>query len=119
MDSNGKGGYWVEVHWDTLMPANIVRAFGQYMSRDFADFGLDEPEVFPKQTQVRDGHFGNMVRLPGKHQKRGCYTKVWNGRAWLEGEQAVLYMLASPRARARGDFPCDTLASSSCSPANS
>src|SRR5262249_12556064 len=68
LDSNGKGGYWVEVHFSSPMPARVVRAYGRYLTRDYADYGIPDPEVFPKQDSVK-GAFGNMVRLPGKHHK--------------------------------------------------
>jgi hypothetical protein len=87
MDSNGKGGYWVDVFFTNPVPAGFVRNYGLYLTRDYADHGVADPEVFPKQASVQ-GEFGNMTRLPGKHYKRKHWTKV-AGRFWLEGQDAI------------------------------
>ena len=56
--------------------------------------GLNEqPETFPKQPEIPTGKFGNWIRLPGRHHTRDHWSKVWDGRNWLEGIDAVEWIL--------------------------
>jgi hypothetical protein len=57
------------------------------------------PETFPKQPvlrPLRDGSpgFGNWLRLPGKHHSHDHWSRVWDGRAWLDGAAAVAHVLS-------------------------
>jgi hypothetical protein len=88
LDSNGRGGYWLQVFFDRRVPASTVRAFGRWLTQDHDDYKVDQPEIFPKQDGVKE-KFGNMFRLPGKHHKRDHYTKIYHGNKWLEGKDAI------------------------------
>jgi hypothetical protein len=89
LDSNGRGGFWVEVFFDRRVPAATVRAFGRWLTQDYEDYGVSAPEVFPKQDHIKEDGFGNMFRLPGKHHKRPHYTRLYDGEKWLEGAEAI------------------------------
>lgn len=56
-----------------------------------------EPETYPKQACVEEGHFGNCLRVPGRHHTREHYSRVWSGEPeieeWLEGSSAVTRIL--------------------------
>ncbi|MFA6244968.1 MAG: PriCT-2 domain-containing protein, partial [Candidatus Hydrogenedentales bacterium] len=89
-DSNGNGGYHVWVRFNEPAPTHRVRAWAKW-------FNTDAPaELYPKQDRVSaepgPGHYGNFVRLFGKHHKRDHVSKFWcNG--WLEGDEATEYLL--------------------------
>src|SRR5262249_29574180 len=50
------------------------------------------PETFPKQPRIEC--YGNWLRVPGRHHTRDHWSKVWNGNRWLEGHQAIDFMLS-------------------------
>ncbi len=93
MDSNGIGGFHVLVLFAQPMSTATVHAFGKNLVADFAIRGVDEaPQVFPGQTQWN--HYGDWLRLPGRHHTRDHYTRVWNDEPWaeepwLEGHDAI------------------------------
>src|SRR5262249_24312317 len=61
---------------------------------DYRRHGLTAPpEPFPKQRSIRSDQYGNWLRLPGRHHTQEHWSAVWDGRAWLEGEAAVAYIL--------------------------
>src|SRR5262249_41585963 len=51
------------------------------------------PETFPKQKRIKVGGFGNWLRLPGRHHSREHWSTVWDGARWLDGAEAVAFML--------------------------
>src|SRR5262249_48951938 len=62
---------------------------------DYATYGLTAPpETFPKQPRIRPGKYGNWLRLPGRHHTRDHWSRVWDGERWLDGADAVSYILA-------------------------
>src|SRR5262249_45342709 len=78
-------------------PAPTARVFWflRHLTRDFARRGLPKhPETFPKQSAVPLGKFGNWLRLPGRHHTREHWSRVWDGGCWLEGEEAVDFLLS-------------------------
>ncbi|MEM1012373.1 MAG: hypothetical protein AAGI46_09145 [Planctomycetota bacterium] len=95
VDSNGKGGFHVWVIFAALADSARVHAFiDGWADRCVADFGLAaKPEAFPKQARIKPDACGNYVRLPGLHQKRPHASRLHDGEAWLEGEDAVDYLL--------------------------
>jgi hypothetical protein len=44
---------------------------------------------FPKQPEIEAGGFGNWIRLPGRHPKHECYSRVWSGSRWLSGRVPI------------------------------
>jgi hypothetical protein len=93
-DSNGQGGF----HLWTLFNASVstirVFAFLQWLTSDFAKHGLTaRPETFPKQPAILPGRYGNWLRLPGRHHSRPHWARVWSGSHWLEGAEAVEFIL--------------------------
>jgi hypothetical protein len=98
MDSNGKGGFHLDLLWARPVPAALARSFGRWLTREAEGLQVDQPEVFPKQDRLTEEHpFGNFFRLPGQHHKRpDHYTKVWNGDRWLEGREAIEKILRCP-----------------------
>jgi hypothetical protein len=94
-DSNGLGGYHVWVLFAERIRASIARNFGLWLTRDWKAWGLEErPEVFPKQAHVTGDECGNFLRLPGRHFKHPAHwSRIWNGSLWLEGEDAIDYLV--------------------------
>ena len=92
-DSNGKGGFHLLVLFAEPLATQSVHAFGKKLVSDFVKRGLDSmPEVFPGKPVWN--HYGNWLRLPGRHHTNEHYTRVWNDepwddRTWLEGHDAI------------------------------
>jgi hypothetical protein len=100
-DSNGKGGYHLDVFFASTIPARLARSFGHWLIRDHKDYGINEPvEVFPKQDVLSGERCGNQGRLPGKHHKREHWSRVWDGAHWLEGTAAINEMCRERRRSA-------------------
>lgn len=99
MDSNGKGGFHLLVVFATPMCTRSVNRFGLDLVSDFANRGLDvAPEIFPGKPAWN--HYGDWLRLPGRHHTREHYTRVycdeaWSEEHWLEGHQAIDRILAT------------------------
>jgi hypothetical protein len=97
IDSNGKGGYHLHVLFNSRVLTETVFAFMHWLVSDYTTLGLSAaPEVFPKQSRVEPGRFGNWLRLPGRHHTRGHWSRVWDGDAgrWLDGDAAVDLLLS-------------------------
>lgn len=98
-DSNGSGGYHLRVLFRRPQPSTEVYRFTQALVADYGDYGLDAPpEVFPKQPTVSapgsHGQYGNWLRVPGRHPKRLHWSRIFDGREWLEGAAAIAFILA-------------------------
>jgi hypothetical protein len=99
-DSNGKGGYHLDVLFRSPIPTALLYWFLRRLVRDHRTFGLPAaPECFPKQerlcpTEDGRGRCGNWVRLPGRHHTHEHWAKVWDGGRWLKGAAAVDYLLS-------------------------
>lgn len=97
-DSNGNGGYHLRVLFSSPVPTAQLFAFLSELVRDHERHGLTrQPELFPKQGALTDKtRFGNWLRLPGRHHTTDHYARVWNGRTWLSGAEAVRFILSLP-----------------------
>jgi hypothetical protein len=95
-DSNGRGGYHGPmVIFKTPVPSKTAYAFAWWLTDDYAEYGLtDRPEIFPKQAELGEGRYGNWLRLPGRHHTRDHWSRVWDGERWLDGAEAVAFILA-------------------------
>jgi hypothetical protein len=103
LDSNGRGGFHERLLLSEAIPADRLFRFLAHLTRDYRQLGFAKaPEQFPKQADVRrcKKGLGNWLRLPGKHHKREHWSRVWDGKRWLEGHQAIDFMLAL-----KGDSP--------------
>ncbi|MGO9114253.1 MAG: primase C-terminal domain-containing protein [Thermoguttaceae bacterium] len=91
LDSNGAGGYHLLVVLSEAVASQRVYAFARQFVQDYAERGLAQvPEVFPKQAEVNAQHpYGGWWRLPGRHHTRDHWTKVWDGKQWLEDDAAI------------------------------
>jgi len=91
LNSNGAGGYHLLVVFSEAVASQRVFAFANQLVQDYAARGLAQvPEVFPKQPDVNDQRrYGNWARIPGRHHTRDHWTKVWDGKNWLEDQAAV------------------------------
>lgn len=104
MDSNGAGGFHLMVVFSSPMDRRSVNAFGVELVSDFAARGLDAaPEIFPSKGVIH--HYGNWLRLPGRHHTRPHFTRVWNDEPgldvkWLEGDDAIQRILTTQLAPA-------------------
>lgn len=96
-DSNGRGGYHLVLPFDRPVPTPRVYAFGQWLLKDWQQLGLAEkPEQFPKQPRLTDQKvYGNALRLPGRHHRLDWYTRVWTGKKWAEGSEAIDIILGT------------------------
>jgi hypothetical protein len=98
IDSNGVGGYHLFVIFDDEIETPLVYQLGQWLFHDWKDLGLSEkPETFPKQSEIDPGRWGNWIRLPGRHHTRDHWSKVWDGHQWLEGIDAIEWLLQAKR----------------------
>jgi hypothetical protein len=99
MDSNGVGGFHLLVVFAEPMSTVSVHRFGSALVDDFERRGLDQkPEVFPDKPTW--DHYGDWLRLPGRHHSRPHYTRVWNDEPyaespWLVGHDAIDRILAT------------------------
>jgi hypothetical protein len=94
-DSNGRGGYHVLVPFTEAIPTAKAFAFGRWIVSDFAEYRLTAPpETFPKQAAIEEGCYGNWLRLPGRHHTHNHWARVWNGNRWLEGGDAIDFILS-------------------------
>lgn len=92
-DSNGKGGFHILVLFAEPLATKNLHTFAKDLVSDYARRGLDDmPEIFPNKPKWN--HYGNWLRLPGRHHTREFYTRVWNDEPWadeewLEGHDAI------------------------------
>ena len=99
MDSNGNGGFHLWVIFEKPMCTHSVHRFGKQLVADFALRGLDqEPEIFPGKPQWN--HYGDWLRLPGRHHTRDHYTRIyceesWSDDQWLVGHDAIDRLLST------------------------
>ncbi len=83
IDSSGKGGYHLWLHFAEPAPTQNVFALAQHFVSTWEENNLDEePETFPKQ--LKPGSLGAWFRLPGLHHYLKHYGRVWSGDDWLE-----------------------------------
>ncbi len=76
LEFSGFKGYHIWFFLEMPMPAAEVRAWLQHLEKLLPAMpeGI-EIELFPKQDSIRDGGYGNFVKLPlQKHLKSGKYT---------------------------------------------
>ncbi len=125
-DSNGKGGFHLEVAFDSRIECWKSRAIGLFVTRDHEDYGIGTVEVFPKNVGPTPGGFGNWMRMIGHHHKRPHWSRILDMSvpAWLDGYQAVDYLLYHTVASTYRDDPLvleywDKLMVPRCSPRGS
>jgi hypothetical protein len=97
LDSNGRGGFHLRLLLAEAVPADRLFYFLRSLTGDHARLGFPRPpEQFPKQADVRRCHkgLGNWLRAPGKHHKHDHWSRAWNGARWLEGHDAIDFLLA-------------------------
>lgn len=82
-DSNGHGGYHVWAVLPEPTPSENAFALGKEIAA-----GLSI-ETFPKQPRIREGGYGNWIRLPGKHPKRDHWSRLWTDHGWATAKQTV------------------------------
>lgn len=99
MDSNGRGGFHLLLVFAVPMCTHTVNRFGKQLVSDYALRGLDDqPEIFPGKPQWH--HYGDWLRLPGRHHTNDHYTRVygdegWENEPWLIGHDAIDRVLAT------------------------
>jgi hypothetical protein len=91
VSSNGQGGYHIYALFGKPVPAPMAYAFARWLIRDWQELGLDaEPEAFPMQPELKGRkRLGNWVRLPGRHHTLDFWSRVWNGKRWESGREAI------------------------------
>lgn len=99
LDSNGKGGFHLLIVFETPMCTHSVHQFAKRLVADFDRMGLDDvPELFPGKPQWN--HYGDWLRLFGRHHTREHYTRVycdepWEDEQWLAGHEAIDRILST------------------------
>jgi len=70
IEKTGGRGWHIWVLFNDCVPAARLKRFGEWLLEE-ANPGV-QVEVFPKQAEIAEGGFGNLVRLPlGKHPRTG------------------------------------------------
>jgi hypothetical protein len=120
LDSNGNGGYHLIILFSEPVPTTDIYAFGDTIRSDWERRGLSrKPETYPTRATTEEGHFGNCLRLFGRHHTRPHFTRVWSGEpgiqdAWLEGAGAIERIMqtrpASPSLLPRSKPPAEMIA---------
>jgi hypothetical protein len=83
LDSNGAGGFHLLLLFAEPMDTRSVNLFAKQLVADYAQRGLDrKPDIFPNRPTRN--HYGNWLRLPGRHHTREHHTRVWNDEPWAE-----------------------------------
>lgn len=104
IDSDGRGGFKLFILFNEPIRAELAYHLIRWLQVDWAALGFDKPpETFPKQKSLTlkdKGSCGNWVRLFGRHHKRPHYTRVWGASEWLEGDEAIDFLIGH-----RGDDP--------------
>jgi hypothetical protein len=101
IDSNRAGGFHLLVLFTEPIASEKAYQFARWVAAGWQDDGLPrEPEAYPKQPRLDADQVGNWLRAPGRHPKRGCWFRVWNGEAWLDGTPALEHLLTH-----QGDDP--------------
>jgi putative DNA primase/helicase len=96
-ESNGRGGYHLRILLAEAIPAGRLFWFLKLLTANYAELGFPKrPEHFPKQADVRNctKGCGSGLRVPGRHHKRPFWSRVWDGTDWLDGHDAIDFMLA-------------------------
>ena len=96
-DSNGNGGYHLEIIFSHPIPSKDAYHFGLWLARDYKPNKRGGIEVFPKRIDrnTAKGFGGGWVRLYGKHHKRDHWTTIYSAEGeWLQGEDAVKALLS-------------------------
>jgi hypothetical protein len=99
LDSNGIGGLHLFVIFAEPMSTASVNAFAKQLIADYQKRGLErKPEIFPGRPVWN--HYGDWLRLPGRHHTRPHFTRVWNDEPfaespWLAGHEAIDRILAT------------------------
>jgi hypothetical protein len=89
MDSNGKGGFHLLVLFAEPLETKSVHQFVEQFVSDYELRGLDsQPDLFPNSPTW--DHYGNWLRIFGRHHTREHYTRVWNDEPWAEGDDLWL-----------------------------
>lgn len=102
---NPGGAYRLWVFFDSPMDSVVLtRTLSKFVS-DYADMGLyHEPTLWPPtHPQTDPAHYA--TEPPGRTPSFDgantgdltlCYSRVWSGSEWLEGDEAISAMLATP-----------------------
>lgn len=84
-DSDGRGGFHVWAVLPAIQPSRRVFGLAKRVSRNLKV----KVETFPKQPVIREGGYGNWIRLPGRHYKRDHWSRVWLGDRWGTVEETI------------------------------
>jgi hypothetical protein len=85
-DSNGIGGYHLWILFPEPVPEQVAVDLTHWLTKSRKDI-----ERFPNKLLTTE--FGSALRLPGKHHSRDHWSRFWDGQEWLEGSDAVRFLL--------------------------
>lgn len=95
-DSDGQGG----LHVWCVLPEPMTAEDAYQLSHELIKPLPVRIEAYPKQPQIREGGYGNWLRVPGgKHPKTGYRSCVWMGNRWGTQEETVEALLTMSATR--------------------
>lgn len=89
MDSDGRGGFHVLVPFSEPVPSELAYRFAKWLVQEWRQFGVPEPETFPKQPNLKGLKYGCALRLPGRHHTRDHRVRLLLPDGWKEGPAAA------------------------------
>lgn len=84
--STGRG-FHLWVMFSKSVSGDVLRSFALWID-SFRPESVS-CDVFPRQSHVPEGRFGNWIRLPGLHPKHLTMPAVWNGHVWLTDDESI------------------------------
>jgi hypothetical protein len=92
--SSGMAGFHVLAIFDGPKETRSVNSLAERIAEDHQSLGLDtRPEIFPGKPRWE--HYGDWLRLFGRHHSRDHYTRVWNDEPFAD-EPRILASRPSP-----------------------
>ena len=89
-DTDGSGSYRLLVLLDLPTPTAQVTEFAQEIVQDYGDQELlNPPRLIPHPTDTDEHGTIDTIRLPGLHHTVEHHSAIWDGNAWLVGDDAI------------------------------
>lgn len=76
LESSGNKGFHLWIFYADKVPAGRAMLLGKIICKEAGMFG--KVEIFPKQSHVSEGQFGNLIKLPGRHAVSGRYSRFFS-----------------------------------------
>jgi hypothetical protein len=99
LEQSSISSYHLRIIYNQEVAASEARAFGLWLTRDWKDRRLvGPPEIFPVQDNLSEQgskhlSFGGGVRIFGRNPSHGVYSAIYDGKDWLEDDDAIDFIL--------------------------